>query len=176
MFFWVPNRIISDNGTPFLNKDAHRLIDWYSISHTTSTPYYPKENGHAEASNKRFPKILGKMTKENGKGWKEELPTALWAHRIAKSRAIGDSPFSLVYDIVVVIPIDLVRLTVKLTEIAGIPQEYTLEIMEEMVKIFFLWPSCQTDFVFYKTRTIINKDLYAAISYAIVHNAHAKSK
>ena len=77
------------------------------------------------------------MTKENGKGWKEELPTALWAHRIAKSRAIGDSPFSLVYDIVVVIPIDLVRLTVKLTEIAGIPQEYTLEIMEEMVKIFF---------------------------------------
>ena len=77
------------------------------------------------------------MTKENGKGWKEELPTALWAHRIAKSQAIGDSPFSLVYDIVVVIPIDLVRLTVKLTEIAGIPQEYTLEIMEVMVKIFF---------------------------------------
>ena len=61
------------------------------------------------------------MTKENGKGWKEELPTALWAHRIAKSQAIGASPFSLVYDIVVVIPIDLVRLTVKLIEIAGIP-------------------------------------------------------
>ena len=77
------------------------------------------------------------MTKENGKGWKEELPTALWAHRIAKSQAIGASPFSLVYDIVVVIPIDLVRLIVKLTEIVGIPQEYTLEIMEEMVKIFF---------------------------------------
>ena len=52
-------------------------------------PYYPKGNGQAKASNKRLIKILGKMTKENGKGWKEELPTALWAHRIAKSQATG---------------------------------------------------------------------------------------
>ena len=84
--FGVPNRIIFDNGMPFLNKDVHRLTDWYSISHMTSTPYYPKGNGQAEASNKRLLKILGKMTKENRKGWKKELPTALWAHRTAKSQ------------------------------------------------------------------------------------------
>jgi len=35
--------------------------------------------------------------KENGKGWGEELPTALWAYRIAKSQATGALPFSLVY-------------------------------------------------------------------------------
>jgi len=58
--FGVPNRIISENGMPFLNKDVHRLTDWYSISHMTSTPYYPKGNGQAEASNKRLLKILGK--------------------------------------------------------------------------------------------------------------------
>ena len=62
----------------------------------TSTPYYPKGNDQVEASNKRLLKILEKMTKENGKGWKEELPTALWAHRTTKSQAIGASPFSLV--------------------------------------------------------------------------------
>ena len=77
--FGVPNKIISDNGTPFLNKDVHRVIEWYSISHMTSTPYFPKGNGQAEASNKRLLKILGKMTKENGKGWKEERPIALYA-------------------------------------------------------------------------------------------------
>ena len=60
------------------------------------------------------------MTKENGKRWKEELPTALWAHRIAKSQATGASPFSLVYGTDAVIPIDLVRPTVKLVEIVGI--------------------------------------------------------
>ena len=58
-------------------------------------------------------KILGKMAKENGKGWREELPTTLWAHRIAKSQAIGASPFSLVYDTEAIILIDLVRPAVK---------------------------------------------------------------
>ena len=53
----VPNKIIFDNGTPFLNKDVCCLIEWYSISHMTSTPYYPKVNGQAEASNKRLLKI-----------------------------------------------------------------------------------------------------------------------
>ena len=73
----APNKIIYDNGTPFLNKDVRHLTEWYSISHMTSKPYYPKGNGQAGASNKRLLKILGKMTKENGKGWKEELPTSL---------------------------------------------------------------------------------------------------
>ena len=130
--FKVPNRIISNNDTPFLNKDVHHLIDWYSISHTTSISYYPKGNGQAEVSDKRLLNILKKMTKENGKGWKEELPTALWAHRTTKSQATGASPFSLVYGTKVVILIDLVRLAVKLAKIVGIPREDALEIMEEM--------------------------------------------
>ncbi|XP_030964208.1 uncharacterized protein LOC115985407 [Quercus lobata] len=89
-------------------------------------------NDQAEASNKRLLKILGKMTKEYGKGWKEELPTALWAHRTAKSQAIRASPFSLVYGTEVVILINLVRPAVKLAKIARIPREDTLEIVEEM--------------------------------------------
>ena len=40
--------------------------------------------------------------------------------------------FFLVYGTEVVIPIDLVKPVVKLTEIARICREYTLEIMEEM--------------------------------------------
>ena len=98
----------------------------------TSTSYYPKGNGQVEAFNKRLLKILGKMTMKNGKGWKEELPTAQWAHRIAKSQAIVASPFSLVYGIEAIIPIDLVRPMMKPAEIAGIPREDTLEIIEEM--------------------------------------------
>ena len=58
--FGVPNKIIYDNDTPFLNKDVCHLTDWYSISHTTFIPYYPKGNGQVEAYNKRLLKILGK--------------------------------------------------------------------------------------------------------------------
>ncbi|XP_075633389.1 uncharacterized protein LOC142605846 [Castanea sativa] len=66
------------------------------------------------------------------KGCKEELPIALYAHRTTKSQVTGTSPFSLVYGTEVVILIDLVRLAVKLANIAGIPREDTLEVMEEM--------------------------------------------
>ena len=97
--FGVPSKIISNNGTPFLNKDVRRLIEWYSISHTTSTPYYLKRNGQAEASNKRLLKILEKMTKENGKGRRKEIPIALWAQRTAKSQATINFFFSRHYDV-----------------------------------------------------------------------------
>ena len=130
--FGVPNKIISNNSTPFLNKDVCRLTNWYFISHTASAPYYPKGNGQVQAFNKRQLKILRKMTKENGKGWKEELLIALWAHITAKSQATRAAPFSLVYGTKAIIPIDLVRPAVKLAEIARIPREDTLEIMEEM--------------------------------------------
>ena len=68
------------------------------------------------------------MTKKNRKGWINEHPTVLWAHRIAKLQATRASPFSLVYGIEAIIPIDLVRLAVKL---AKIPREDILEVIEE---------------------------------------------
>ena len=74
---------------------------------------------------------MKKLTKENGKGCKKELPIALWAYRTAKSQATRASPFSLVYGMEAVISIDLVRLAVKLAEVVGIPREATLEIVEE---------------------------------------------
>lgn len=104
-----------------MNKDARHLTEWYSITQMTFTPYYPKGNGQAKASNKRLLKILGNMIKENGIGWREELPTTLWAHRIVKSQALRASPFSLVYGLEAIIPIDLVRPAMKLAKIAGVP-------------------------------------------------------
>ena len=101
------------------------------ISYTTLTPCYPKGNGQVEASNKRLLKILGKITKENGNGWREELSTTLWAHRTAKSQATRTSPFSLVYGTEAITPIDLVKPVVKLAEILGVPREAALEIVEE---------------------------------------------
>ena len=55
-------RLISDNGTPFLNKDVRSLLEGYHIKHRTSTPYYPHENGQAEATNRVILKILKKMS------------------------------------------------------------------------------------------------------------------
>ena len=53
-----PRRLISDNGTPFINKDMKNLTKAYYIKHGRSTPYYPQGNGQAEATNRVILKIL----------------------------------------------------------------------------------------------------------------------
>ena len=47
------------------------------------------------------------------------------------NQVIRASPFSLVYGTESIIPIDLVKPVVKIVEIAGIPREDLLEIVEE---------------------------------------------
>uniref|UniRef100_A0A2N9IHQ7 Integrase catalytic domain-containing protein n=1 Tax=Fagus sylvatica TaxID=28930 RepID=A0A2N9IHQ7_FAGSY len=40
--FGIPHKIISDNGTPFVNKDVREVLEHYRIKHRRSTPYYPQ--------------------------------------------------------------------------------------------------------------------------------------
>lgn len=41
--FGIPRRLISDNKTPFINKDVRSLLERYHIKHRRSTLYYPRE-------------------------------------------------------------------------------------------------------------------------------------
>ena len=65
--FGIPRRIISDNGTPFSNREVKQLLERYNVTHNTSTPYYLKGNGQAEVTNKRLLHILSKTVHDNGK-------------------------------------------------------------------------------------------------------------
>ena len=60
--FGVPHRIISDNGTPFVNSDVRKMLEFYQVKHHQSLPYYPQGNGQAEATNKTLIKIISKMS------------------------------------------------------------------------------------------------------------------
>ncbi|XP_075659012.1 uncharacterized protein LOC142628861 [Castanea sativa] len=60
--FGVPNRIISDNGTLFVNNEVRKMLEFYQVKHHRSSPYYPQGNGQAEATNKTLIKIISKMS------------------------------------------------------------------------------------------------------------------
>ena len=95
--FRVLYRIISDNGTPFVNSKVRKMLEFYQIKHHRSSPYYPQGNGQAEATNKTSMKIISKMNQEYIGGWEMHLPDTLWAYRSSPKSAMGFSPFSLVY-------------------------------------------------------------------------------
>ena len=42
--FRVPHRIISDNGTPFMNKEVVKMLEFYHVKHHRSSPYYLQGN------------------------------------------------------------------------------------------------------------------------------------
>ena len=43
--FGLPQRIITDNGTPFCNQHVVGLLEKYKVKHDRTTPYNPQTKG-----------------------------------------------------------------------------------------------------------------------------------
>ena len=72
-----------------------------------STPYYPHGNGLVESTNKSIIQSIKKLLSQNKRSWDSMLKYALWADRIPIKKAIGTSPFQLVYGTVAVFFVQL---------------------------------------------------------------------
>ncbi|KAK5832732.1 hypothetical protein PVK06_016535 [Gossypium arboreum] len=82
------------------------MCEQFKIKHHNSSPYHPKMNGAVEAANKNIKRIIGKMT-ETYKDWHEKLPFALFAYRTSVRTSTRATPFSLVYGMEAVLPIEV---------------------------------------------------------------------
>uniref|UniRef100_A0A2N9HV07 RNA-directed DNA polymerase n=1 Tax=Fagus sylvatica TaxID=28930 RepID=A0A2N9HV07_FAGSY len=85
--FGIPYKLVTDNGTPFINKDVREMLEHYRVKHRRSTPYYPQGNGQAEATNRMLLRILSKMVFDYGNDWKAHLADVLWAYRSSPKTA-----------------------------------------------------------------------------------------
>ena len=63
-------------------------------------------NGAIEAANKNVKKIIAKAT-ETYKDWHDKLPFALHVYRIGVQTLTGATPYSLIYGMKVVLPIEV---------------------------------------------------------------------
>jgi transposase InsO family protein len=91
--FRVSRMVISDGGTHFTDKDFHIYLMKHGICHNVATPYHPQTSGQAETSNKQIKNIMQKTVDEIRTAWKDRLPNALWAYRIAYKTPLGMSPY-----------------------------------------------------------------------------------
>ncbi|GKV38840.1 hypothetical protein SLEP1_g46705 [Rubroshorea leprosula] len=101
-----PEAIITDNASNLNNDMMTVLCKQCKIKHLNSSPYRPKMNGAVEAANKNIKKILAKMA-VTYKDWHEMLPYALHAYRTSIRTSTGATPYSLVYGMEAVLPIEL---------------------------------------------------------------------
>ncbi|RDY00492.1 Pol polyprotein, partial [Mucuna pruriens] len=102
----LPARIIMDNGTNLNNKMMTELCEQFKIKHHNSTPYRPKMNGVVEAANKNLKKVVQKMVVTH-KDWHGMLPSALHGYRTSMRMSTGATPYSLVYGIEAVLPVEV---------------------------------------------------------------------
>ncbi|XP_028126237.1 uncharacterized protein LOC114322975 [Camellia sinensis] len=132
--FGVPNIILLDNGTPFKNKYVKSFLETYQVKYHKSTPYYPKGNGQAEATNKTLIRILSKIMDEFGGTWSEQLIVAQWAYRTSKRKPTRATPYSFVYGSQAMLLIELETLSARMALALGIvlePRTTRLETLEE---------------------------------------------
>ncbi|RVW89168.1 Retrovirus-related Pol polyprotein from transposon 17.6 [Vitis vinifera] len=102
--YGVPHELILDRGVHF-QAEVDTLLQKYAIRHHRSSAYRPQTNGAVEAANKNIKRILRKMV-ETSRDWSEKLPFALWAYRTSFRTSIGATPYSLVYGMEVVLPVE----------------------------------------------------------------------
>ncbi|EOX94716.1 RNA-directed DNA polymerase (Reverse transcriptase), Ribonuclease H [Theobroma cacao] len=99
-------KIITDNASNLNGSMMKEVCAKFKIKHHNSTPYRPKMNGAVEAANKNIKRIIEKMT-DIYKDWHEKLPFALHAYRTTVRTSTGATPFSLVYGMEAVLPIEV---------------------------------------------------------------------
>jgi len=104
--YGLPERIVTDNAKNFNGKMIVELCTKWKIKHSNSSPYRPKMNGVVEAANKNIKKIVQKMV-VTYKDWQEWLPYALHAYRTAVRTSTRATPYSLVYGMEAMMPLEV---------------------------------------------------------------------
>jgi len=135
--YGVPSKIITDNGTNLNNNVVQALCEEFKIEHHNSSPYRPQMNGAVEAANKNIKRIVQKMV-TTYKDWHEMLPYALHGYRTTVRSSTGATPFSLVYGMEAVLPLEVeipslrVIMEAKLSEAEWCQSRYDqLNLIEE---------------------------------------------
>jgi transposase InsO family protein len=109
--FGIPNNVITDNVTQFTAREFKDFCADLGIKINYASVSHPQNNSHVEHSNGMIlqglkPRIFYSL-KPYARKWVKELPSVLWALRTNPSRAMGHTPFSLVYRSATMLPTEV---------------------------------------------------------------------
>jgi len=112
--FGVPYAIISDNGTQFNATLTTDFLASLGIHNNFASVSHPASNGLAEVTNRTILEGLKKKVAANRKNWPDMLDEVLWAYRTTPREATQQSPYSLVYGMEAVTPIELIQPSLRI--------------------------------------------------------------
>ena len=104
--YGAPLEIVSDNGSENVNRVVRETLHVLNINHVTTSYYHPSSNSKIERFHRTLHDVLSKKLKDNLNTWDLYLNQTLAAIRFNVSESSKFSPFYLLYNRDVVLPID----------------------------------------------------------------------
>ena len=98
--------MVTDNGTENVNKAVKETLTKLKIDHILTSVYHPQSNAEVKRFHRTLHDILAKKVADNPQTWDLNLNQALAAIRFNVSESSKFSPFFLLYNRDVVLPID----------------------------------------------------------------------
>ncbi|KAF9762429.1 Retrovirus-related Pol polyprotein from transposon [Nosema granulosis] len=93
----TPKRILTDCGLEFNNKGVQHLAAREDIKWEFASPAHHKTVGCVERVNQTLWNKVKKMCEYGKTSWEKVVPAATWAVNISYNRAIGTSPYAMVF-------------------------------------------------------------------------------
>ena len=93
----LPEELISDNGTEFINKVIKGITAAYGVKHIRSSPYHPKGNAFVENRHRHYNAVLKIACNKFGMSWPTAIHFANWALNVRPYRGTHVSPYELMY-------------------------------------------------------------------------------
>ena len=100
-------QLLTDNGTENINRKVSETLKALNISHVKTSFYHPQSNGKIERFHRVLADVMSKKLQRDGHyAWDLYLNQTLAARRFSISDATNQSPFFLLYNRDVVLPLD----------------------------------------------------------------------
>ena len=103
----VPEEILSDRGTSFINETIKELCQKFQTKHRLTSSYRPQTNGMVERFNRTIGECIAKLLSNKEKEWDEYIESVLLAYRTMKHDVTKFTPFQLLYGRQAKLPIEL---------------------------------------------------------------------
>ncbi|CEL97793.1 unnamed protein product [Vitrella brassicaformis CCMP3155] len=91
----LPEQIITDNGSHFVNQLMREVAIRLRIKHTTTTPQHPQGNGMIERFNRTLKDRMRPYLNKLQTNWDRVIPLVLYAYRTTEHESTGFTPFKM---------------------------------------------------------------------------------
>lgn len=104
--FGFPEQLHSDQGKSFTSKVMREVCELAKVQQSTTVAYNPRGNSKCERLNQTILNLLGTLTSEQKRNWKDYLPSIMFAYNTTIHESTDFTPFYLMFGRNPRLPID----------------------------------------------------------------------